>query len=229
MDTSFIKFPHTPHLVWLGHGSPRADKVMTPTEIDGLLQSEVVVEEKVDGANLGLSVGPGGAVRAQNRGNWLRRGGHPQFDGLWGWLDQRHANLAQALGDALILFGEWCAAVHYVHYGSLPDWFLGFDVYDRGAGRFWAVDRRDELCRRLGICVVPRLACGRFTMKELKGMLGQRSKVGGQSLEGIYVRAESNGGLTGRAKIVRPEFTQAIGEHWSKGVMRRNSLGPSRV
>jgi hypothetical protein len=53
----FYRFPHTPHLSWLGEGTPRDDKVLPPTEAKALLAGEVVVEEKRDGANPGLSLG----------------------------------------------------------------------------------------------------------------------------------------------------------------------------
>lgn len=224
MAEDFIKFPHTPHLIWLGDHPPRADKVLPPSEVADLLSGEVLVEEKVDGANLGLSVGPDGLMRAQNRGNWLKRGGHAQFDGLWAWIDQRQTALTEALGAHLMMFGEWCLAVHSVRYNALPDWFLGFDVYDRTTNRFWDAFRRDALLNDLGLSGVPRLAKGLFSVAELRNMLRQPSKVGGDSLEGIYIRADENGWLKARAKIVRSEFVQAIDEHWSRGPIRRNNV-----
>ena len=189
-----------------------------------MLRGEVVVEEKVDGANVGFSVALDGTIRAQNRGSWLRRGGNAQFDRLWAWMDQRQTDFADALGDRLILFGEWCLAVHSVMYDSLPDWFLGFDVYERGSNRFWDVARRDELLRNLGLASVPRLSKGTFTIEGLKALLSQRSMVGSGPMEGAYIRVEESGWLVARAKIVRPEFTQAIEEHWSKAPLRHNAI-----
>ena len=37
MTADFFRFPHTPHLAWLGEGSPRDDKVLSPNEVTGLL------------------------------------------------------------------------------------------------------------------------------------------------------------------------------------------------
>ena len=54
--TDFYRFPHTPHLAWLGSAPPRDDKVLTPQEAKSFLSADVLVEEKVDGANLGFSV-----------------------------------------------------------------------------------------------------------------------------------------------------------------------------
>ena len=62
--TDFFRFPHTPHIAWLATGAPRDDKVLSPDEAHELLAGEVVLEEKLDGANLGFSVSPDGVLRA---------------------------------------------------------------------------------------------------------------------------------------------------------------------
>jgi ATP-dependent RNA circularization protein (DNA/RNA ligase family) len=72
MTATFFRFPTTPHLAWLAKdGMPRDDKVLSPTEAQALLSGDVVVEEKLDGANLGLSLSSDGTVLAQNRGQYL--------------------------------------------------------------------------------------------------------------------------------------------------------------
>lgn len=220
----FLRFPHTPHLSWLGKGQPRDDKVLTPAEAGELLSREVVVEEKLDGANLGFSVSADGRLLAQNRGNYLSRGQvHPQFKPLFRWLQGREDAVAEALFPHLMLFGEWCYAVHTVRYGSLPDWYLAFDVYDRETGQYWSVDRRDALVAKLGITPVPHLARGTFDLDALIGMLGE-SRVSRSLVEGLYVRREQDGVLATRAKLVRPEFVQSIEEHWSKRPVEPNRL-----
>lgn len=223
--TAFFRFPRTPHLAWLGEGRPRDDKLLSPDEVAALLSGEVVVEEKVDGANIGFSVDARGEVRVQSRGSYLNPDhAHPQFRPLWGWLRAREAALADALGPDRILFGEWCYAVHSVVYEALPDWFLGFDVYDRPVGKFWDSARRDALLKSLRLHPVPRIARGHFTLEEIERLLSSASQVGAVAIEGVIVRQESGGFTVARAKLVRPEFTRAIGEHWSRGPLRRNSL-----
>jgi ATP-dependent RNA circularization protein (DNA/RNA ligase family) len=158
--SDFFRFPRTPHLAWLGEGAPRDDKVLSDAEAKSFVSAPVVVEEKLDGANLGVSLAPDGAVRAQNRGQYLVTPYTGQFSRLNAWMAQHQAALREALDQHLILFGEWCAARHSVAYGALPDWFLLFDVYDRAERRFWNAQRRDELAARLGLCVVARLFAG---------------------------------------------------------------------
>jgi ATP-dependent RNA circularization protein (DNA/RNA ligase family) len=224
----FVRFPHTPHLAWLGRGKPRVDKVLTDAEADVFLSSDVIVEEKIDGANLGFSVDDHGTLRAQSRGSYL------DLDGLVGqwkplarWLSTRRYALTDALAPNLMLFGEWCYAVHSVRYSQLPDWFLAFDVYDRATDEFWSVARRDELAAALHIPVVPGLGLGRFDMRGLKKLVG-RSRLGEGWAEGLYVRREVNGRLIARAKLVRAEFIQAIDEHWSTRSVEPNQLAIGR-
>lgn len=223
--TDFFRFPQTPHLTWLGQGRPRDDKVLSDADVQALLAGEVVVEEKVDGANLGLSTSEEGHLQVQNRGAYLDpEQSPPQFRPLWPWLTAREEGLVDALWPDLILFGEWCYAVHSVAYDRLPDWFLGFDVYDRSVGRFWSSGRRNGLCARAGLHVVPSLGRGRFTLGQLCHLLKETSRVGGGPIEGIVVRREDDGFTAARAKLVRAEFAQAIEQHWSAGPLRRNEM-----
>lgn len=222
--TAFFRFPHTPHLAWLGEGQPRDDKVLAPYEAREILSHELVVEEKVDGANLGLSIDDRGVLRAQNRGAYLEIDRpKDQFRPLGRWLTPRTDALAEALFPHLMLFGEWCYAMHSVRYNRLPDWFLTFDVYDRASGQFWCVARRDALASTLGLAVVPRVGSGRYDMPQLRALLGN-SRLADGPAEGLYVRRDAGEHLVARAKLVRGEFLQAIDEHWSKKAFVPNAL-----
>ncbi len=52
MKDDFFKFPSTPHLATLPGVDIRGDKVLSESERDAFLKHGLVVEEKVDGANL---------------------------------------------------------------------------------------------------------------------------------------------------------------------------------
>jgi ATP-dependent RNA circularization protein (DNA/RNA ligase family) len=223
--SEFFRFPHTPHIAWLGDGTPRDDKVLSPAEAQALLAGEVIVEEKLDGANLGISVGLDGTLRIQNRGQYLVAPYTGQFDRLAKWVATHEDALFDALGEHLILFGEWCAARYSVAYDSLPDWFLVIDVYDRSAGRFWSTSRRDVLARYLGLSMVPVLSRERTSLASLKCLVqSAESRFRRGPVEGIVVRAESLEWLTARAKLVRPDFVQGINEHWRRRAIEWNRL-----
>ncbi len=221
----FFRFPHTPHLAWLGEGSPRDDKVLSPNEVTALLAGEVVVEEKLDGANLGLSLAPDGSLRAQNRGQYLAEPHAGQFARLPAWLAQHSEGLRSVLKPNLILFGEWCAARHSMDYATLPDWFLLFDVYDCSADRFWSTPRRNELANNAGLLTVPQVLHRKATVPILKKLVGDTaSRYRAGALEGVVIRRESADWCEARAKLVRPDFAQAIDTHWRKRALEWNRI-----
>ncbi len=224
----FFRFPHTPHITWLGEGTPRDDKVLSHIEAENLLVAVVVVEEKIDGANLGISVNQDGELRLQNRGDYLREPFTGQFKKLSTWITPRKNDLISMLGDTLILFGEWCAARHSVAYDRLPDWFLVFDIYDSSTRRFWSTKRRNELAALLDLPVVSELSRGITTLPSLKDLvLNNPSRYRGGMMEGLVIRQESEDWLETRAKLVRPDFTQAIDEHWRRRAIEWNGLANS--
>lgn len=222
---NFFRFPHTPHLAWLGQDTPRDDKVMSATEAEDFLAHAVVLEEKVDGANLGFSVSGDDEVKAQNRGQFLARPFTGQFARLNEWLAIHEEALFDALGEHLILFGEWVAAVHSLEYPRLPDYFLVFDVYDKQVQYFWSTTRRNALASRLGLCHIHQVGKGHYRLEALKQMLLKTPstyRVG--NVEGLYLRQEDDDWLMARAKLVHPDFVQNIGDHWRSRTLRWNKL-----
>jgi ATP-dependent RNA circularization protein (DNA/RNA ligase family) len=219
----FFKFPSTPHLAILGDIDLRDDKVMSEPERNDFLRHELIVEEKVDGANLGISFDRDANVRVQNRGSYLQLPGVGQWKKLAEWLAPKVDALFEQLSDRFILFGEWCYARHTVAYDRLPDWFLGFDAYDRKAARFFSAARRNDLLEKAGIIPVPQVARGVFTLDELSGLLAQ-SRFGDRPAEGLYLRSDEGDWLARRAKLVRPAFIQSIEDHWSHSGVTANRL-----
>ncbi|MCX6021070.1 MAG: RNA ligase family protein [Chloroflexi bacterium] len=223
MSDDLYKFPSTPHLLLLGGRDVRDDKVLSSEERDEFLRHELVVEEKVDGANLGISFDGNGNIRVQNRGAYIPEPYSGQWKKLSAWLSLRADLLFDGLRDEFILFGEWCYAQHTVSYDRLPDWFVGFDIFDRRANAFFSVDARDVMLRSLGISGVPILKRGKFNLKEIQRGL-TISRFGRGQAEGVYLRWDDGRWLVARAKVVRPEFVQMTGEHWSRRAIKSNLL-----
>jgi hypothetical protein len=214
--SDFLKFPSTPHLLWLEASPPRDDKVLSLDAVEEFLATPLVIEEKVDGANVGFSFSSDGELRIQNRGQFLSSESGGQFKGIWQWARQREDRMFDALSDNLILFGEWCYARHTIRYDRLPDWFLGFDVYDRFHGEFWSTQRRNELLGSIRLSPVAEIAGGRFNRARLTALLGTQSLYAATRIEGLYLRREDGRILLGRAKIVNAAFVSGIENHWSK-------------
>lgn len=227
---SFYRFPHTPHLAWLGQGEPRGDKVLSSPDVRQLLAGEVVIEEKLDGANLGISLGGEGELRVQNRGSYLSQPYRGQFSRMASWLAERDEALTSISSSDLILFGEWCAATHTIPYDHLPDWFLLFDIYSSTRQQFLSTTSRNALAQQANLSTVPEIARGKFTLSQLTDLLlSSRSRYREGPVEGLIVRRETETTCFARAKLVRPDFTQAIQEHWSARPLRWNRVVSKRI
>jgi ATP-dependent RNA circularization protein (DNA/RNA ligase family) len=224
-DSHFIyKFPRTSHLVDTGSVS-RDDLVADKNLILPFLSTEIIVEEKVDGANLGISIDEDWKLTFQNRSHYVTSATSQQWKGLETWTKQ-HPELYQILNPSLILFGEWMYAKHSIHYTKLPDLFLVFDIFDKKEKQFWSVKRRNELLAETTLKTVPEISRGKFTKDQLLNFLTQSSKFYNGPVEGIYLRRENSEYLSHRSKIVRSDFLQTNEdgevEHWSKGKLVRN-------
>lgn len=223
MTQEFYKFPSTPHLAVLTKEGVRGDKVFTDAERSDFLQNELVVEEKIDGANLGISFDPEGRLIFQNRGSQIITPYNGQWKKLSEWVAPREESLFEHLGEQYIVFGEWCYARHSVPYDRLPDWFLGFDIFDKYIHRFLATPKRNALFEAMGITAVPRVTKGRFAVNGLRDLF-TRSRFSDNEIEGVYLRWEDAEWLIERAKLVRGSFTQQIEEHWSRKAIVPNQL-----
>jgi len=225
VSTEFHKFPSTPHLAWLGRSPVRDDKVLSPPEAADFLRDEIVVEEKIDGANLGISVNEAGELQFQNRGNLLTGSLTGQWKPIRGWMASHLSGFRRHLRPDLILFGEWCQTRHSIQYDLLPDWFLVFDIYDRDEDRFWSAECRDSLASDLRLATVPRLFAGHTDLSALRSLVqSTTSSYGDGPLEGIVIRREEGDWLAARAKLVHPQFTKGISDHWSRGRIFQNRL-----
>ncbi|MBF0096955.1 MAG: RNA ligase family protein [Magnetococcales bacterium] len=202
----------------------REEKILSEQERKAFLSHELVVEEKIDGANLGISFNTHGDVVLQNRGALLVSPFVGQWKHLSQWLSQKVDRLLDLLSDRFILFGEWCYAKHSIHYSRLPDWFIGFDIFDKNENCFLSCQRRDQMLDGLSLAVVPQIGSGIYTLQDLKNSL-LTSRFCDDLAEGVYLRYEQSDSLVQRAKLVNPYFTQAMTKHhWSREEITPNRL-----
>ena len=220
-----FKFPRTPHLFVVPGLDIRDDKVLSDLECESLLKNPIILEEKLDGANIGISLSENNELQIQNRGNYIFPGSHPQFDRLWKWAYSKISRLTEHIGSDLIVFGEWCYAKHSIHYTSLPDWLVGFDIYDKRSKTFLNTELRNQIFNKIGIEIISTLGKGIYSKMELVKLLnGSKSRFYDGPVEGIYVRYEDQEKLIRRAKIVNKDFIQEIDIHWSKKELMTNQL-----
>ena len=198
------------------------DVVMAEDDQEGLLARDVVVEEKLDGANVMLWLDDG-IPHAATRGG----AGSADRSGLLGpvraWAMEHADALRAALGERYAVYGEWLLRRHAVPYDRLPAPFVAFDVLDRGTGVFAPVAERDVILQAAELAVVPRVFSGRLASLEQLRSLHGRSAFGEAPAEGLVVRAAGAPRMV--AKLIDPRWSAVGNARWSTDP-RSNALRP---
>lgn len=234
-----IKFPKTPRLV----------RVMAE-DLQQWRHSVAIVEEKIDGANVGIWFDSDFNLKLQSRGHVLLGGtGERQFAPFHGWAAERREALENALATQYVLYGEWCFAKNKSYYDALPDWFIGYDVFDRETNTFLATSARDAILTACQVSIVPRLWSGIFgkapafgsflkqshfkTKYWRKVLIQEALRVGVKNpmaetddsdhMEGVYVRVEDDSVVIGRMKLHRSGYEKVSSEHWRQLPLIRNT------
>lgn len=234
-NEEFTKYPRTPHL--FGSTGTDDDKHLGEQEsIKFITDESLIVEEKIDGTNVGIHFKADGQMVLQCRGHIITEGMHPQYDLFKQWAAVKRSVLEKMLEGKYILFGEWVYAKHSIHYRRLPHYFFEFDIYDKQARAFLSLKRRLMLLEGARIETVPVVHTGALQKKQLEKLM-EPSAFDSEFenpltnridnlMEGLYLRTESNGVVSRRAKFVRPEFVEKIKQstHWQHQVMVPNLL-----
>ncbi len=248
MRPPMLKYPRTQHLQ--GSRLQAGDQDLSQVPFKDIRGLPLVVEEKMDGANCGLSFDTDGQLLLQSRGHYLDGGPRERHFALLKQWAQAHASpLQTVLQSRYILYGEWMFAKHTCFYDALPHYFLEFDVYDREQDLFLSTTARARLLQGLPIVPVKVLLSGPTRhMKDILRCLGpchfktpgwrdnlrriaqtegcEPSQVMSQtdqddSMEGLYIKIEDEKQVLLRLKYVRASFLNAIMDSDSHWLSRR--------
>lgn len=231
-----LKYPRTPHVE--GSRLQPGDEDLSSVRLSDLAGSRLVVEEKLDGGNAGISFDADGRLYLQSRGHFLEGGGRERhFDLFKTWASRWRSELWGALGPDLVLYGEWLYAKHTVFYDALPHYFMEFDVLDARTGEFLSTPRRRDLLAGLPVVSVPVVweGDGRDLRPESlvrrslyksdrwrerlveacreHGLREDRTLAetdASDLAEGLYIKSEADGRVVGRYKYVRASFLTAV-------------------
>lgn len=168
----FYKYVRTPHIK--GSRFQHGDHDLEAVPWTDLSKKHLVVEEKVDGANVGISFDVDGNLFLQSRGHYLKGGPREkQFEIFKQWAICHQESLYCTLGSRYVLYGEWMAAKHTIFYDALPHYFMEFDVLDTITNTFLDTTSRKHLLRDLKIVSVRVLYTGIVDdIKTLSNMIG---------------------------------------------------------
>lgn len=223
--TTILKYPRTPHIA--GSRIQPGDDDMKQVARGALAGVELVVEEKLDGSNCGISFDETRRLVLQSRGHVLTGGAREeQFDLLKRWAHHHSQSLREILGARYLMYGEWLFARHTIAYDQLPHYFLEFDIWDREAGEFLGTRRRRALLEGGPVVSVPVLGAT-VGVDELESFVKMSTCASSEWMEGLYLKREEDGRVVGRYKYVREGFLQAVadaGEHWMDRPIEPNRL-----
>jgi hypothetical protein len=231
------KYPRTRHLETsrFQHGDHDLEAVAFK-DVRGRF---MVVEEKMDGANVGVSFDDEGRLLLQSRGHYLVGGPRERhFDLLKQWAHAHAEDLYLALGERFIMYGEWMYAKHTCFYDALPAYFMEFDLYDREQDIFLSTARRRKLLADIPVVSVAVLWEGQpgkladvtalvgpslFKTADWRDRLVEAGAAAGVSaaqvlaetdrhdaMEGLYIKIEDDERVLERLKWVRGSFLSAL-------------------
>lgn len=206
-------FPRIPHLPWKPNPSP-GDEIATSEQIGDLFARDFLVQEKIDGANCGMTIWDDKPL-VRNRNHILRKGyekdtpAKKQFASIWTWWYE-HRELFEslkALCGPVSVYGEWMVQQHGMKYDALPSWFIAHDLYDYEQHAFMAPGSAEVFLKEAGFSVAPSL--GKPTSLEaFEALLDEKSAFSNVAREGIVVKQFNGIWQTECYKMVRPDFVQ---------------------
>lgn len=234
---NLLKYPRTRHIE--GSRQQLGDEDLQVVPFSEIKNLPLVIEEKVDGANCGLSFDSDGNLLLQSRGHYLTGGAREKHFDLfkqWGSVQQRL--FWEVLGDRYIMYGEWIYAKHTLFYDLLPHYFMEFDIFDRHNETYLDTPSRRDLLELLPVVSVPVLKTGRFEqLNEITSLVGPSNYISENHMEtmrryceengiyvektiaqtdpsllmeGLYIKHEENGQVLGRYKYIRGRFLQTV-------------------
>lgn len=229
-----MKLPRTLHIegsrLQAGQVDPEA------IEFNKLKDQFLVIEEKVDGTGVSISLDKHFDLEINHRGSPAIG---KEFKSLYDWAETYWEDLFCLLGERYVLFGEWMHNKHTIFYDKLPHRFLESDIYDKERKIWLSTSARNQLLNGTKfIRQVPVIAALKpsalWQVTNLVGKTAYQSENWKENLktkcqmfganvekvmketdqsglmEGLYIKHEDDLQVVGRYKYIRYEFLQNI-------------------
>jgi ATP-dependent RNA circularization protein (DNA/RNA ligase family) len=213
----FIPFPKTPHLS--GSAVVDDDHTVSASDLGIWIKnaSRLIVQEKVDGANVSVHFQYDWDPVLQKRSGLIDKAEKQQYNVFRDYVFEHLESLFSILSTRYCLFGEWLWNQHAVSYNSLPSYLLIFDVYDKENQEWLSRDRVETLFTNHSeeFHLVPNLASFNLAdrqtasniSQQISTLLKRQSNFSNEDQEGVYIRVEDENKVIYRAKLRRATFT----------------------
>ena len=228
------EYPKTPHLPFkpnMAQGDVAVD--MTAARI--IFEQPVVIEEKIDGASVGICAENGNPI-IRNRDHILKKGfmrkkkdttAKMQFRSIWNYYYEHRKGFEEIFeAGPYSVYGEWMLAQHGLFYDKLPDWFIPYDIFNYEAQEFVSPVISRPLLEAAGFtCPMQHFqglnSDGDYAQLEAWAN-AQTPWATEQKAEGLYVKVHNGQYVTKRYKMVREGFVQ--GALYDEKELKKNKV-----
>jgi ATP-dependent RNA circularization protein (DNA/RNA ligase family) len=169
-----------------------------------ILNSFVMIQEKVDGINIGVTLDQNARPLLINKNKIITADAVPCLKTFQIWYEANWDNLFPILRQKITLFGEYLITEGQTVGSEIP-WIL-FDAFDADQNRFLSQSKLRKFISSLNLVSLPTLFEGiPQNMETIEELIGN-SSFGNGLMEGVCLRLESGGFLKERFKFVRSDY-----------------------
>jgi hypothetical protein len=175
---------------------------------------ECYVQEKVDGANMGISWFDGPILR--NRSHILKKGyikrdtpAKLQFRPAWNWLHQHEDDIkliSELCYSPVTIYGEWLYAKHSIYYDKLPDLFLAYDIWSVEDREFLSPEIVSELLDKTNIKYINSSKITINSINDVIKLSEVKSQYRDGMTEGIVIKTSNDRFIDKCFKVVNKNF-----------------------
>lgn len=226
MKIDIPQYPRTPHLPF-NYGGAMADDIIADSSAMELINNatRVLVQEKMDGANLRIYYNGVDNPIIGNREHLLKKGylkdtpAKLQFRPTWNWAyenKETFRTLTKMLGTIPVVYGEWLYAQHSTKYDKLPSLFMAYDIYvdDNFIDPYKSID----LLLSAGF-IVPQSFIGHSKEKLLSYVNMPSIYSSTDLIEGVYIKIGDGNKITHRFKLLRDDYRR-IDDFTERGLVK---------
>jgi len=172
------------------------------------------VQEKIDGANIGISWSNGPVLR--NRNNILKKGfskihtpAKKQFTSAWNWV-HKHENdiklIEKECYSPITIYGEWMFASHSIYYDKLPDLFIAYDIWSVEDQEFLSPKVAEELISKTSINFIKSDPMTLANISQIVELSNRESFYREGIREGIVIKTSNGRFMNKIFKVVNDQF-----------------------
>jgi atypical dual specificity phosphatase len=175
------------------------------------------VQEKIDGANLGLSFIDDMPI-LRNKEHILKKGyskiktpAKKQFTSAWNWLHAHKEDIqlvSELWQSSITIYGEWLNYSHSIYYDKLPDLFIAYDIWSVEDNNYLAPNIVEDLLSKTSINYIKPYKTILNNIQEVIELSEKESNYRNGIREGIVIK-HANGRFCDKMyKVVNKYFTR---------------------